>query len=218
MITTGHLESGAVTVVARGTGESLGFAYTVSGQGGQQQRWLLYRDPQNAFDIKPPPATMASWSLADWQEKVPTLWRPGSLYVWALADVYRHGEVRGGVEWTKIPPALKLPKPRFFGGMGDEFQLDPGGGRAIDVLQGGIRGLAYSLGGVLDEASVEYWALPADFCAAGKNALLGIALGSAEAKSLPQFVDVANRAWGPGSALVITGCTNYRGDRAPAAP
>ncbi|WP_437607337.1 hypothetical protein WMF20_42000 [Sorangium sp. So ce834] len=218
MITTGHLESGAVAVVARGTGESLGFAYTVSSQGGQQQRWLLYRDPQNAFDIKPPPASMVSWSLADWKAKVPALWRPGSLYVWAQADVVRHGEVRGGVEWTKIPPESMLPKPRFFGGMDDDFQLDPGGGKAIDVLQGAARGLAYSHRGVLDQSSVEYWVLPADFSPAGRNALLGIAPGSEKAASLPQFIEVANRAWGPGSALVITGCTNYRGDRAPAAP
>ncbi|WP_433931670.1 hypothetical protein AB3662_45285 [Sorangium cellulosum] len=218
MITSGHLKIGAVEIVARGTGKQLGFAYTVPVNGGQQQRWLLHGDPQNAFDIKPPPAAMASLSLAQWQAQVPALWKPGSLYVWAHASVYRHGEVHDGVSWTKIPPASQLPKAKFFGGNEDDLQLDPGGARVIDVLQGAFRGFAFSNGGVHDPGSVEYWALPADMLPGGTGAPLGVAPGTKEATSLQQFVEVANGAWGPGSAFVITGCTNYRGDRAPAAP
>src|SRR5262245_35517668 len=78
MIVTGPLRLGAAQVYSRDTGELIGYAFAEAHGGGQLQRWVLYRSPQNSFDIRRPPANMESWTVSDWQANVAGLWRPGS--------------------------------------------------------------------------------------------------------------------------------------------
>lgn len=218
MTTTGHMDLGAAQIINPATGAVIGYAYTVESRGGQLQRWLLHQDPENRFDVRPPPPDMASWTLADWQANVPRLWKPGSHYVWAQADVYKHGGTYNGVTWTRIPGTSDLPPPRFFERPDLSFQLDPTGGKIIDILQELFRGMAYTLDGLRDATSIEYWMLPASFKPAGKLSAATIRTGSQDASTLDDFLDIANRSWGEGCAFVITACTNYHGDRAPASP
>jgi hypothetical protein len=217
-MSTGLLQLGAVQVFSRGTEEVIGYAYTVESGAGQLQRWLLYRNPHNAFEIKPPPASMAGWTLSDWQAEVPRLWRPGSFYVWAQADIYQHGGTYGELTWTRIPPDSKLPLPSYPPVTKGPFQLDPTGFRVLEVRQESSIGLAYSIGGLEDDLSAEYWMLPAGFQPAGAGREAEIALGAEEARSLDGFIDAANQRWSAGCLFVITGCVNRRGETAPGAP
>src|SRR4051794_18332192 len=104
MAMTGQLELGVVQVTSSVSGALIGYAFTEALERGQMQRWILYEAPGDAFVITPPPEAMAKWTLADWQANLSSLWKPGSFYVWAQADVYEHGSVHGGEVWTKIPP------------------------------------------------------------------------------------------------------------------
>ncbi|WP_437819081.1 hypothetical protein [Sorangium sp. So ce1078] len=212
MITTGQLTMGAVQIVSKDSSEVIGHAYTVANGGGQLQRWLLYRNPQNAFDVRPPPASTAGLSLEEWKSKVPGLWRPGSYYVFAQADLYRYGETHDGETWTRIPPASRLPPPSYY--PAGPRQLDPDG-RILDVLQGNFRGLAFSVLGLSNPNSVEYWMLPSAYVPAGGGATARVATGARAASSLQAFVDTANQSWAPGCTFAITGCVNYRGDKPP---
>lgn len=216
MTITGQLAPGATQIISTEDGELIGYAYTEATPTGQLQRWILYRNPQNAFEVRPPSPAMASWSLGDWKASVPSLWKPGSFYVRAKADVYHHGETYGGVQWTQIPPASQLPDPSYPEGSGDPHQLDPVGGKVIQVSQGGDSGFAFTLDGLLDSSSAEYWMLPASFKAAGGSSTAAITKGSEDARSLDQFIDLANQSFGPGSQFVITGCVNYNGAQPPA--
>ena len=215
MMITGPLDLGAAQILGRNTGEILGYAYTVANGNGQLQRWLLYQHPHNSFDIAPPPQDMAGWTLADWQAHVAGLWRPGSYYVRAQADVYRHGETYQGQVWTQIPPADRLPDPTFPEG-GDAYQLDPDIW-AMECLQAQSKGLAFANGSLQDSSNVEYWMLPSQFQPAGKGATAAVSPGSLAARSLQEFVDTANRSFGPGCLFVIIGCVNYNGSHVPAA-
>lgn len=221
----GQLSTGLVQVVAPATRELLGYAYTEATEGGQLQRWLLYRDPQNTFDIVAPPAEMARWTLADWRGSVPALWRPGAFYVWALTTVYEYGQIYNGVRWDRIPDPL--PAPRY-PEQGDSFQLDPTGYHVINVLQwvSDQWGMAYTSGGLRDAAAasegtgqnVEYWFLPAGFRPAGGAGRTSIAVGTLRADNLQGFVALANERWGLGAVFAITGCKNYVNDVPPAEP
>ncbi|WP_437586795.1 hypothetical protein [Sorangium sp. So ce1000] len=239
----GLLQPGAVQIVKPKSRKVIGYAFSVETERGQLQRWLLFEHPHNALDIEPPPEHMAQWSLSDWQSNVVDLWRPGSFYVWAQADVYRYEDASKQQVWAKIPPASRLPAPTYPDVGICDFQLDPTGGRLFQVLQqragarvfapnesfeaAGVRlneampveaqGLAFVVNGLLDPASTEYWMLPAAYEPAGKSAAVAVKTGAQTAKSLQQFIDVANQGWGPGCTFVITGCINYCGDRAPAA-
>ncbi|KYF94197.1 hypothetical protein BE20_07170 [Sorangium cellulosum] len=194
----------------------IGYAYTVENGLGQLQRWLLYRDPQNEFVVGPPPASMRDWSLADWQEGVKRLWRPGSYYVWAQADLYRHGGTYHGVTWHRIPAADRLPPPTFYPSA--PRQLDPGG-RIIEVRQSlKVHGLAFSVRGLADASSVEYWLLPEAYQPAGRAAPATISVGARQASSLAAFIDVANQSWASGCTLAITGCVNHHQQIPPVKP
>lgn len=213
MITTGQLALGAAEVVST-TCEPICYVYTVATPTGQLQRWLLHKDPQNAFKIRRPPSHMAGWSLSDWQANVPKEWRKGSIYVRAESVVYRHGETYDGVVWTKIP--ADLPPPIFPKGSGESHQLDPIGSRIIHVMQEDRRGLAFTVRGVHAESNAEYWLLPGAYEPAGGSAEAGIVMGSEEVSDLDQFVRLANQSFQPGSLFIITGCVNYAGDAPPA--
>lgn len=217
MTTTGLLDLGATEIVERRTGELLGYAFTVESGKGQLQRWLLFRHPQNELEIRPPAASMANWSLADWQANVPSLWRPNGFYVWAQADVYRHGESNTDVTWTVIPAASDLPKPTFPERPGGNYQLDYTG-KVIDVLQENWRGRAFVVRGLTQESSIEYWSLPARYQPAGSMGATAVSVGQEEASSLASFVEHCNRTWSSGSAFVITGCVNHHAAAAPFAP
>jgi len=229
----GQLSTGLVQVVAPGTGEVLGYAYTVPNGGGQLQRWLLYRNPQNTFDVVAPPAEMARWTLADWKANVPSLWRPDAYYVWAQADTYEYGrtyrhEYDGGhyeTQWDQIPadlPAANYPSE------GSRYQLDPTGWNVINVLQwaSNLWGMAWAEDGLRDAAAAptgrarnrEYWFLPAGFQPAGGDRRTSVAVGTLEAGSLDRFVDLARQRWAPGAVLTITGCCNYFNAEPPAMP
>lgn len=217
MTTTGLLDLGVAEIVDRGTQELLGYVFTVANGAGQLQRWLLFRNPQNELAIRPPPASMAGYSLADWQANVPALWRPESYYVWAQADVYEHGKTYNGTTWTQIPPSTRLPEPSFPERPGSNFQLDFTG-LVADVLQDDSRGLAYVVRGLGSESSIEYWSLPARYQPAGRARAAAIAVGVREAISLDAFTTLCNETWSPGCTFVITGCLNYHGSAAPLAP
>lgn len=207
---------GASVVLASGGEDVIGYVFAAASAGGQLQRWLLHRDPENALEIRPPPAAMAAWTLDDWLGAVPELWLPGSFYVRAQADVYEHGGVYRGVTWTAIPPAVELPQPTFPPRFGSSLQLDPTGARSLDVAQADARGLAYAIDGLHAEASAEYWLLPAPSQPGGAGAPLIVTPGGPAAASLQAFVDLANQRWSPGGRLAIVGCVNYRGDAPPA--
>jgi hypothetical protein len=215
MTTTGQLDLGVAQVTRRGTGEEIGYVYTVEHGNGQLQRWLLLQDPQSSFDVRPAPATMKGMSLSDWQAEVAKYWKTGAVYVRAQADVYRYGEGTDGA-WTEIPPADDLPLPTFPQMPGASFQLDYTRYSALNVIQGSSYGLAYSINGVSDNSNAEYWMLPAGFQPAGEGAVAAVVPGSVPASSLQQFVDEANKTFGPGCLFVITGCVNYKGATAPA--
>lgn len=217
MTLTGQIQLGAVQIIDPSTKDLLGYAYTVESEGGQTQRWLLYRNPENTLEIVAPPTSMAGWTLADWRANVPALWKPGSFYVWARTRLYRYGQTYGGVVWTSIPPASELPAPTFPAVPGSDYQLDPTPWRALDVRQQDWTGQVYTVGGGLTaETSAEYWALPAGYQAAGGALSAAVSVGAAEASSLQGFVNLANASWRPGSAFAITGCVNYRGEAPPA--
>src|SRR5436190_13123531 len=116
MTITGQLALGASQVVSPATGELIGYAYAEATPTGQLQRWILYNDPRNSFEIRPPITKMVGWSVSDWKANVSNLWRPGSFYVRAKSDVYRHGDTYRGVPWTRIPQASELPAPSFVEG------------------------------------------------------------------------------------------------------
>lgn len=215
---TGPLPLGATQIVDPGTGELIGYAYTVESEGGQTQRWLLYRHPQNNLEAVPPPPEMARWTLEEWQSQVPALWRPGSFYVRATARVYRYGQTYRGVAWTSIPAADALPKPQYPPVAGMDYQLDPTGWSCLIGSCSKSPVIAFTLGGLLDTANAEYWMLPASFGAKEGEDRLVVTPGGMPAGSLQEFVDTANAAWGPGCTFAIVGCVNYRGERAPAQP
>jgi hypothetical protein len=242
MTMTGQLELGVVQVNSSTSGALIGYAFTEALERGQLQRWILYTDPANAFEIGPAPASMAGWTLADWQKNLASLWKPGSVYVWAQADVYEHGGVYGGVTWTKIPDADSLPHARFPAVPGEDFQLDPPTRQTVlELASAGAQptgialaaataqptglapasataqptGLAYTVDGVHDARNREYWMLPSGAQPAGGSRRAAVREGAARAPTLQSFVDLANQRWAPGSVFVIIGCGNYRGATAP---
>lgn len=217
MTTTGLLALGAAEIVDRKTQGLLGYVYTVASGQGQLQRWLLFQNPKNEFEIRSPSEEMARWTLEDWQKHVPELWRPNGYYVWAQADAYEFGGTYGGVTWKQIPTAEKLPEASFPDLPGSNFQLDYMDGRIIELLQGDDRGHAYVVRGLSQESSIEYWLLPARFEPAGK-AHTAVSMGKDSAGSLGGFVERCQSSWGSGSTFIITGCLNYTGTAAPFAP
>lgn len=217
MTTTGLLDLGVAEVVNRQTEELLGYVFTEANGTGQLQRWLLFRHPENNLAIRSAPASMANWSLSDWQANVPSLWRENGFYVWAQANVYQHGNTYDGVTWTQIPSSGNLPAASFPERPGSNFQLDWMDGKIIEVRQGDWLGRVYVARGLTAESSIEYWALPSQFQAAGSTRT-SVSMGTAEVSSLDAFVDIANRTWSPGGTFLITGCLNYHGAAAPFAP
>lgn len=217
MTTTGLLALGAAEIIDSNTQEILGYVYTVPSDQGQLQRWLLFRNPHNSFEIRSPSREMAHWTLEDWQKHVSQLWRPHGYYVWAQADVYEYGGTYGGVKWTHLPTAENLPEASFPEQPGRNFQLDYMDGKIIELLQGDDRGHAYVVRGLAEESSIEYWALPARFQAAG-TAHTAVSLGRDSVGSLEGFVERCQSTWSGGSTFIITGCLNYTGEVAPFAP
>lgn len=236
MTNMGQLQPGVVQVVKPGTSTVIGYVFTVEdGNGGQLQRWLLHENPSNALEIKPPPATMSCWTLADWQANVKNLWKPGSIYVWAQADVYIHGGTYNGTSWNQIPPASALPSATYpdVDGVGLQLEYSCGGDPLRVHQPSGCEGLVFTVGSVSETSSVEYWMLPASYEAAGgtsrsaavvtkgTTASAGSCVTSAVSSTsaeLQQFIDQANQRWTPGSRFVITGCVNYHEATAPGAP
>jgi len=218
MTTTGQLDLGAAQVVDRSTGELIGYVFTVPNGNGQLQRWLLHRAPRNEFEVRPPPASMANWSLADWQANVPTMWKENGYYVWAQADVYRHGNAYDGTVWNRVPSASSLPAPSFPERPGSDYQLDYREGKIIDVLQGDWRGRVYVVRDLDQASSIEYWFVPAQYKPAGKANAAALTVGAENAPTLDAFVDLVNQSWGAGGTFVITGCLNYHGSASPFAP
>lgn len=217
MTITGLLTLGAVEVVDSKTQELLGYAYTVAQGKGQLQRWLLFRNPKNQFEIRSPSESMARWSLEDWRRHVADSWRPNAYYVWAQANVYEYGVTYDGVTWNHIPPVNDLPQPSFPDRPGSSYQLDYLDGKLLDVLQEDGRGRAYVVRGLDDESSIEYWSLPLGYQSAG-IARVEVAVGHEAAASLDHFVQLCQTSWGPGSKFVMTGCLNYHATATPLAP
>ena len=216
-MTTGLLALGAANVVDPNSGELIGHVYTIAHDQGQLQRWLLFRNPKNALEVKPPSEDMANWSLEDWQAHVENLWRPNGYYVWAQANVYQYGETNSETSWRELPPARNLPEPSFPERMGANFQLDYMDGRLLDIRQNDYVGKAYVVRGLGQESSIEYWLLPANYQAAG-NTPMTVSPGRTSVAHLDGFLDACRSAWGPGSSFVITGCLNYSGQAPPFAP
>jgi hypothetical protein len=219
----GQLAAGLTSVVAPKTGEQLGYVFTEVNAQGQLQRWLLYRDPQNTFDLVAPSADMARWTLDDWKAGVGTLWKPGAYYVWAQTVVYAYGGTYGTVRWDRIPTSL--PDPVFPRGDGN-FQLDPTGWYVMQALQwsSGIWGMAFTVKGLADASqsttghakSAEYWLLPNGFQPAGGGQRTSVSIGTLGASDLTSFVALCNERWTSGAAFAITGCANYTNDVPPA--
>lgn len=220
---TGQLATGLVEVTDPSGTEVLGYAYSVPEGRGQLQRWLLFRDPVNRFDLRAPPAELGSWSLEDWQSRAPALWRPGSFYVWAQTDIYEYGQTYGERRWDQIP--TPLPPPTY-PPQGSSFQLDPTGWTVINVNQWStsLWGIAYTVQGLRDATATgkarnaEYWLLPRGFEPAGGANRTSISVGTLAADSLERFTAQANGLWAPGAVLAITGCKSHYGDVAPAEP
>ncbi len=217
MTTTGLLDLGAAEVVDRNTGELLGYVFTVPSGAGQLQRWLLFRNPKNELEIRPPPAAMAQWSLDVWQKHVVGMWKPNGYYVWAQADVYKYDGIYGGVKWRAIPTASHLPTASFPERPGGSYQLDYLDGKVFDVRQNEIVGRAYVVRGISDESSIEYWSLPARYQPAGK-VHAAVSVGTETAASLDGFVEQCQASWSVDATFIITGCLNYHGSAAPFAP
>lgn len=217
MTTSGLLALGAAEIVDRKTQELLGYVYSVAHGQGQLQRWLLFQNPKNEFEIRTPSETMARWTLEEWQKHVPELWRANAYYVWAQADVYEYGGTYAGLTWKQIPTAGNLPEASFPDLPGADFQLDYMDGRLIELLQGDDRGFAYVVRGLSDESSIEYWLLPARFEPAGK-ARTAVSMGNDNAGSLDGFVERCQSSWSSEATFIITGCLNYTGKAAPFAP
>lgn len=217
MNTTGQLDLGIAQVTRLNSTEVIGYVYTVPSGKGQLQRWLLFCNPDNSFSITAAPKDMSSWTLGDFQANIPKLWRPGSFYVWAQADVYRQGETYNGVTWTQIPEAASLPAPTYPDIPGVSFQLDPGGCIIMAGQQGEAgAAMVFTTRGLADASSVEYWMLLAGYQPSGANATAGVSVGVQCVGSLDGFISTANRSFGDGASFVITGCVNYTGQRAPA--
>jgi hypothetical protein len=214
---SGLLKLGAAEVIDSKTGDRVGYVYTTAHGKGQTQRWLLYQNPQNYFEIRPPPDGMATWTLEMWQSRVPGLWQPNAYYVWAQADVYEYGQTYDDVLWTRIPLVDELPKPTFLEIPGTNYQLDYLNGKLIDLRQPDARGYAYVVRGLVEESSIEYWLLPEHYQPGG-SIRTTVATGNATASSLEEFVAHCQPRWLPGTAFVITGCLNYHNVDAPFAP
>lgn len=217
MTISGLLNLGVVEVIDSNTQQILGYAFTTAHGRGQLQRWLLFQHPKNHFEVRAAPASMAAWSLADWQKHVVESWRPNGYYVWAQADVYEYGGTYDGTTWNALPSAEKLPNPTFPDRPGAGFQLDYLEGKLIDVRQEDGRGLAYVVRGLDDESSIEYWVLSGQFQPAGA-ARTEVKPSRVEASSLEAFVVQAQSSWNAGATMVLTGCLNHHGETAPFAP
>lgn len=221
MNTKGLLDLGVSEVVNRTTGKLIGYAFTEPNGKGFFERWLLFENPNNDFEVRSAPAHMASWSLGDWQEKVAQLWQPESYYVWAQADVYRYGETYDGVKWTEIPPATHLPSPSFPERPGVDFQLDYGdqcvqhcARGIIDVVQHDKCGHGFVIRGLSQETSVEFWTLSVGDASVCEPRNF-ISEGAIQAESLDAFVNLANSKWREESVFIITACVNYHGKLPP---
>lgn len=178
---TGPVGSGVIRVIA-GTRTVLGYAHTAprSDGPGQLQRWLLYADPLNDFEVEEE-AEMGSLELGTWRERVSTteanggLWRSGSYYIKACVDLYRHGESRAGHDWTTIPspppPSPPFPEPCDVSAGGR--QVDPGGGKILQRRPGQrvFEGHVFSTASVNASESTEHWYLPDGFEPAGSAGL-----------------------------------------------
>jgi len=226
MVIMGQLQPGVVEIVKPGTTDVIGYAFTMEdGNGGQLQRWILYEDPQNALEIRPAPGK-EDWDLDKWKANVNGSlkqgWNTGSIYVWAQAKVYVHGGTYNGVTWGKaIPSASSLPQATYPPEGAEHMQLDFRT-QAIKIQQVGNTGIAFTVGSLSENTSVEYWALSPSYVAAGgsstSGAVTSIATGTDPAESLQDFINLANKTWTPGSRFVITGCVNYRGADVPRVP
>jgi len=236
MSMTGQLQLGLTEVYTPGTSKVIGYAYTEASGAGQLQRWLLYRWPGNALEVRQPSpeARLTARTLDEWRSEVAKQWQPGWRYVWAQADVYSHGVTCGDGEtrwtWTEIPPASQMPPPTYPDVDAEPAQIDPWC-IALDVTQDERRGLVFTTADdTRVEATVEYWLLPDHYEPAGgsKSASIGAeAAGSSAVSagvaadpgdSFQRFIDLANQSWKPGCCFVITGCVNYTGESAPANP
>ena len=217
MNTNGLLGLGVSEVVAPSTDKLIGYAFAEPNGKGILERWLLFTNPRNDFEVRRASQPVASWSLEDWQEKISQLWQPGAYYVWAQADVYRYGETYNGVTWTEIPPSKGLPPPSFPNRSGASFQLDWNECSFPCVRQGDLCGYGYVIDGLTKGSSVEYWLLPADYVPAAAPTSIAPSL-TCLAGSLDEFVQLTNKSWQPGATFCITGCINYKGNAPPLVP
>lgn len=217
MNTNGLLRLGISEIVSRSTGKPIGYAFAEPNGKGIFERWLLFTNPRNDFEVRPAPDSMASWTLDDWQDNVSSLWQPGSYYVWAQADVYEYGATYGAVTWNQIPSSAKLPAPTFPNRSSATYQLDWIDGRLPTVRQGDVCGYAFVMDGLDRGSSVEYWFLPAAYVSTGASTSIDPTAGQ-HAPSIDAFVELANHNWQPGARLSITGCINYHGAAPPLVP
>ncbi|XXX78721.1 hypothetical protein WMF30_08085 [Sorangium sp. So ce134] len=229
-----QLQPGIVRVVksVNGQEKEIGYAFTVeTGNGGQLQRWLLYEDPKNEFEIRPASNKMDGWTtLQHWQTFVNNTLRPkwsaDSIYIWAQSNVYLPGGTYNGVVWGNgIPLASLLPPPTYHAVYGTNVQTDHTAPFAIEIRQVGIQksvlcGLTFTAGSLANPSSVEYWVLSPSYQAAGApdaNSVTSIKTGTGFADTLDDFIALANQSWTSNSRFVITGCINFRHPDGPPA-
>jgi hypothetical protein len=147
------------------------------------------------------------------------LWKPNSFYVWSQADVYRYGGTYNGVFWNKIPDPP--PGPTFSAALSLQpvpYQLDDGTGK---IAQGTVASYVYSIGSVINSSNTEYWVLPYGYVPAGSlpGGMTSITPAQSLGVGLSGFIAAMNKNyWRKGSALSVTGNTNYRGLHPPANP
>lgn len=217
----GLLRMGVSEVFKPSTNKVIGWVHAEPDQGGtrlstegaQYQRWLLFTETQNDFAVRPAPADLSNLSLDRFREEVKKRWQPQSRFIWARARIFAHGGTYGGVTWTSLPPADRLPLAQDPQVRGMDFQLDVTGGKVMEIMQEVSRGQAVVFGRKDGAGTIEYWRTDASFQPAGRTAQVRIAQGSGTAESLDQFVALSAPAWAPGSVLSIVGCVMYVGDQ-----
>ncbi len=206
---TQPLPPGAVTVLEPGTGELLGYAFSWESGAGQAQRWILHRHPHNELTVAKPPETMARWTKQDWRSAVPELWRPGSYYVRAQADLYAFGGSYGDRTWKVLPEDHELPAPTY---PPDDSpaQFDPTR-TSIELwsLDQTRLGVIFVEGKLDADSNAEYWLLLPGFSLDLGAQSVTARAGTSSVPDLRGFVQMANALWAPGAVLAITGCRNF---------
>ncbi len=217
---TGPFDPGVLKLTTS-TGADLGLARIEAVSDGQIERWMLFANPMDDFQIHSA-GQRDAWDTATWNAHVKAQWDQGKVayYVRARSRMYTYEDWRRGIPF----PLPDAPNPLDARGKGISLsaptrQIDDGAQiTQLRKLCGYVASV--KLDGTTPSASleepisVELWMTSPDFVAAGEAqgpvTLLEPHPVFEQGQITPKaFVELAQGHWAPGATFTITGCANF---------